>query len=146
MPLCCQCNGSGCCISCFCVKSGSWCVNCLPLCNGRCLNYESTIGDGPDGDYSGRLLPLSMPQSTTLDAIPEAITESIFNGKPDLQVGAMFKDVSAVPLNPGSSFESGADQVCNYSLPSFRPMVGTDYKWRDLSGQVFSSSVDDAYN
>ena len=58
----------------------------------------------------------------------------------------MFKDVSAVPLNPGSSSESGIDQICNYSLPSFRPMVGTDYKWGDLSGQVFSSSVDDAYN
>ena len=150
MPVCCRCNGRGQCIACSCVKSGSQCVDCVPARNGHCSNLESTIDAASDGEHSRTLLPLPMPmrQSTTPDATPEAIAESAPDGSPDFDfVGAMLDDVIAAPssTDSGSGSESDVDQAPNYSLPSFRPTVGTDYIWGDLSGQVFSSLIDDAY-
>ena len=42
MPQCCRCNGNGRCRSCHCVRSGSACINCLPLRRGRCENCEES--------------------------------------------------------------------------------------------------------
>ena len=45
MPACCRCNGSGKCINCSCVKSGSVCWSCLPLRKGNCANNGSRHHD-----------------------------------------------------------------------------------------------------
>ena len=36
--LCCRCNSSSRCLNCSCVKSGLFCLNCLPLCWNNCPN------------------------------------------------------------------------------------------------------------
>ena len=38
MPVCCRCNGSGCCKSCSCSRAGTPCTNCLPLHKSKCCN------------------------------------------------------------------------------------------------------------
>ena len=60
----------------------------------------------------------------------------------------MFDDVNtgSLTLGLGSSYESEVHQVSNFSLPSFRPALGADYTWGELSGQVFTNLIEEAYS
>lgn len=148
MPVYCRCNGKGRCISCACIKSGSRCIDCLPSRNGHCSNRDPAASNARrkhEQEYSQTLSPSrhTSPSSATTDDTtrsPEAEADKDSNS-PDFV--AMIDDVSTTPLSPGSISESEAP---NCSLPSFRPTLGTDYTWGDLSGQVFTSLIDEAYS
>ena len=80
MPVCCRCNGSGRCISCSCVKSGSPCVNCLPLRNGHCGNAGIRALTSPPKDRQHPNVPPQLGEPTTADTdqVPsrQALTET----------------------------------------------------------------------
>ena len=97
MPVCCQCNGRGRCISCACVKSGSRCIDCLPSRNGHCSNLE-IVSDADEHSCT-----LSMVPSTVVFYDTDGITLDVTapeNG-PDSSPKsvAMFDDVT-VPSIP----------------------------------------------
>ena len=148
MPVCCRCNGRGRCKSCACAKSGSRCVDCLPSRKGHCSNQDPASDAGPEQEHSQRLSPSLMSPSTTITATATATTLEAETEKdldsPDFV--AMLDDVITVPSSHDYSFESEVHQAHGGSLPSFRPAIGTEYTWGDLSGQVFTSLIDDAYS
>ena len=136
MPVCCRCNGRGRCISCACVKSGSRCIDCLPSRNGHCSNME-VVSDA--NEHSCTLSSLLMVPSTD-------------------DIDGITVDMNAPENGPCSSPESVA--VCNdvtapsildsqapsFSLPPFRPVQEADYTWGDMSGQVFTKLINEAYS
>ena len=47
MPVCCRCNGRGCCTSSVCVKAGRPCTDCLPSRKGHCCNNYDDLSTPP---------------------------------------------------------------------------------------------------
>ena len=99
----------------------------------------------PEQELTRALSPSSTPQSTT--TAPEATDNGprvdSDDGSPDFV--AMLDNVDTVPMSPGSS-ETEVYQAPNCSLPSFRPVIGTDFTWGDVSGQVFTNMIEEAYS
>ena len=134
MPVYCRCNGRGCCRSCVCVKSGLRCIDCFPSRNGHCAN-QKTMADY-EQDYCRTLSPL--PTSIAVHTNSDAEAE---NGPDNSHLdGAILDDVNGLPFGG-----TGAPDH-HYSLPPFIPVTRGNYTWGDLSGQEFTSLVNEAYS
>lgn len=205
MPVCCQCNGKGRCISCACVKSGSRCIDCLPSRNGHCSNQESPLpapntglntpyprvslssqsddhaagcagnevaigrpGGHEDSspefveDVPGLQLLSPSPQiinATIMNTGDEAVIDCPEDAGDEAEIGCPYRrdlsshefveDVATVPLspNPAPGPQSEVQQSPNYSLPPFKPTLGSDqFKWGDVPGQMFKNVMEEAYS
>ena len=105
MPVCCRCNGRGCCISCACVKFGSRYLDCLPSRSGHCANQELSSDGVCEQEGSRILSPLLVsPSDIIVDgSVPGVGVEGGHDGSSDSVV--MLNDVDTVPLSPGFSSE-----------------------------------------
>ena len=125
MPLCCRCNGNGRCRTC-CVRSGSVCLNCLPLRQGHCENCEE-------------------PEE---DLIPQPVVSSVQH---DIDVPSFSEDESELLSSPDGSAavdDSVSDLTqSNLTLPTFVTMSeDSHFVWGDVDGNSFSSNLDQVYN
>ena len=143
MPLCCRCNGSGHCKSCSCVKSGRQCVDCLPSRKGHCGNHGiSTSAEVTlTSSSSGRATPTT-PQFPSQPERPLPVVETNSSDRDSSDTGYACDD-SLHETTPGCfTTEDCADVV---ALPSFKPMSCLQCTWGDVSGEVFSNAINDAY-
>ena len=121
MPQCCRCNGNGRCRSCFCVRSGSACTNCLPLRRGRCENCE--------------------------ESSPQPAVSSIQH---DVDTPSVSEDESDYLSSDGSAAESTEASGCadpDLTFPSFVKIAeNSNFVWGDVDGNSFTSLLDQVYN
>ena len=155
MPVCCRCNGSGRCISCSCVKSGSPCVNCLPLRNGHCNNAGIRTLTSLPKDCQHSNVPPQLIESPTSD------TDQVPSRQAPTETGPPMSSSDASLVNtlqsPGvaehasycastTTVEEAAHEIPQVrTLPLFKPMSSLDCIWGEKSGQEFSDAVDYAY-
>ena len=137
---CCQCNRSGICKGCSCVKAGKTCISCLPGRLERCRNHTRPPTPSPSSDP----LPVDRgryphTQSTPFDALPSL--ESILSvqtptlhhvpkGLRDAWASALGEVIASLVASPHQM-----DTWCKlFMLPRcllFSPPQGGSSHWRD---------------
>lgn len=124
MPQCCRCNGNGRCRSCFCVRSGLKCINCLPLRRGRCENFE--------------------------DSSPQPAVSSLIQS--DLSTSSFSEDESELSLPieseaDATSTRSDLVEPVDLTFPSFVKIPeNPQFVWGDVDGNSFVSLLDQVYD
>lgn len=121
--MCCQCNSSGRCVNCSCTKSGSSCVDCLPLCKGHCGN--SGCGFVTALNSSPTVHPPAPLHDTT--------TPPILSPNDVDQVHTIVENIDA-------------GEVSQTFLPNFTKVAEPSFMWGTPDGPEIVKQIDEAYD
>ena len=139
MPVCCRCNGSGRCVSCFCIKSGRCCVDCLPSRKGHCSNKSPAAAPTsmPAAD-NGHFPSVDMSATENSDNAVDSQDVLAMSAPEGINASAMLDDVISDDVNMRTN-------TASIDFPSFKPAPTITSSWGDLSGEELTKAIDDAY-
>ena len=144
MPVCCRCNGSGHCMSCFCVKSDRPCVDCLPSRKGYCCNIAlapvsiSVVDDEP-----------CTSSHPSIDTLVITNRDNVVDSQDALNIFT----AESGGANASAIMDGGVNEIntaitsmdVTQTLPLFKSVSRMSSSWGDVSENEFTKAIDSAY-